>query len=197
MKNIKKRTVIKVVAILAAVALVLGGLYILSNGTIIINLVPPTTISRSIRMYDNWARFRCPILPSLDEVGDYEDYDYQYYSKSYIVYAFRSHTLKLKYSEEEFAEQKELLAEKYVYAEELREDHPKYTWPKSGSFELDGYSFKALDTEYYNFYYPQEFVFVGVSEEKNEIVYFFFDDTDIDCIDMSYEELLREHCNWK
>ena len=49
----------------------------------------------------------------------------------------------------------------------------------------------------YGMMYPKQFVYIGISDELNEIAYVFYDDIDLNYIGSSYEEFLIETCGWE
>ena len=60
--------------------------------------------------------------------------------------------------------------------------------------ELDGYFFRTLSIEEFN--YPKRLMFVATNDETNEIVYLSFYDDDLDYI-VSLGDFLSDDCGWK
>jgi hypothetical protein len=60
--------------------------------------------------------------------------------------------------------------------------------------ELDGYTFRTLSLEDFN--YPKRLMFVATNDDTKQIVYLSFYDDDLDYI-VSLEEFLMDDCGWK
>ena len=67
---------------------------------------------------------------------------------------------------------------------------------KEPHFQYDGFEFNVLDVNEYDLMYPKKLVFVGCSDEKQEISYVYYYNFDLDVINTSFGEFLKEECGW-
>ena len=63
-------------------------------------------------------------------------------------------------------------------------------------FQYDSFAFNVLDVNKYDLTYPKKLVFVGFSDKKQEIAYVYYYNFDLDFIDTSFGEFLKEECGW-
>lgn len=136
-------------------------------------------------------------LPKLDELGEYEDYYFKYYHKNNLfIFSSDAYTLKVSYDAENYEKEKERLEQKYVYRTE-----PWRNWggekAKEAQFQIDTFDMKILsELEYDQLHYPKRLAFVGTSDKNQEIAYVYYYDSELDYIDRSFAEFLREDCGW-
>ncbi len=135
-------------------------------------------------------------LPSIDEIGEYEELNFKYLYRDHFIFHSDAYTLRASYNDAEFFEQADLIDEKFTFQKTVI-DRGKQKEEKETDFKLDGFDFKMLSLEAYDLSYPKKMVFIGVSEEAREIVYIFFDDIDLDYIGQPFQDFLREYCGWK
>lgn len=133
-------------------------------------------------------------LPSVDEMGEYDDLKCKYLHKDYFIFQSDAYTLRAKYSEEMFDKQTNYIENNYVFQETVLENGEETA---ETTFKLDTFEFQMLSLSEYNLYFPKQIVFVGISEEENEIAFVFFDDFDLDYIDKSFSDFLIEECGWE
>lgn len=133
-------------------------------------------------------------MPSLDELGEYESLDFYYYHKTMFVFHSDAYTLKVTYDEGEFETEKEKVLNNYSYRRKipLREEKEL---KKDPEFHIDTFEFKLLSTPESDAY-PKELTFIGISEETNEIAYVYYYDQDLDYIDTTFEEFLKNECGY-
>ena len=64
--------------------------------------------------------------------------------------------------------------------------------------KIDGYIFRMLSFDEYGdeLYFPKHIIFVGYSDESNEIIYGEFNDIELDFIE-SLEDFIQDDCCWK
>ncbi len=186
---IKKKRPLRIIAILFVVIAILS-----ASGYFLF-------VTKGKVSYDifRWNRLQMNIecLPSVEGMGNYEDIYFKHYNKKYgLIFESDAYTLKASYSEEEYEKQKEIILEKYLFSERvgvvLNPDDEK-----EASFTLDSFDFKILSEREYELYYPQNIVFVGTSEEKNEIVFIYYSDIDLDYISETFQEFLVYDCGWE
>ena len=136
-------------------------------------------------------------LPKLDELGAFQDVQFKYYRKNMLIFFTDAYTLRLSYDDANYLREKEKLLQNYVYQTETVSDREGYD--KKPFFELDPYSFRMLSlTEYRDdLLYPKQMVFVGFSDETREIAIVYYDDFDMDYIDTSFPEFLKQECGWE
>ena len=123
----------------------------------------------------------------IEDMGSYEDIDYYYFIQSHTsLFVSETGVYICKYGEAEYAAQKAYLAENYVY----EEDDLEYTT------EIDGFTFRCLDSYTYYLYFPQYAAIVGTNDETHEIAYLSFYDIDLDYID-TLDEFIVDECGWE
>ncbi len=136
------------------------------------------------------------ILPMIEDLGSYTDIEFRHYQKNMFIFSSDAYTLKVTYDAENYQNEKENFSKKYVYEKDKLSDYGGYN--KDPDFEMDTYSFKMLSYDNYKLQaYPHEMVFVGVSDERQEIAVVYYSDSDLDIIDSSFPEFLISECGWK
>lgn len=135
------------------------------------------------------------LMPSVDDVGHPTKMEYcDVYSK-YFCFFDDADYLICRYDAEEYALQKKQLDENYIFQTETM---VSYDHPCEPSEDVDGYHFRVLSTkgEYEPFVdYPWYMTLIGYSDEKREIIYLSYRNTDID-YHTSLSEFLHEECGW-
>ena len=136
------------------------------------------------------------VLPALDELGNPLAVTCQCQQTSQAFFIWTAYTLTASYGEEDYQTQKEYFQNKYNFETTL----PRFaeeTVAKEPNFSLDGFEFSVLDFEKYSLDYPKKMVFVGFCDRTKEIVFVYFLDTDLDYIEGSFAEFLKDDCGWK
>lgn len=136
-------------------------------------------------------------MPSLSELSYAETLQYyDYFSTTLAGFiTCDSDTLICQYSEDEYLLQKELLDEKLVFQNEPLQAIADET-ECDPVVKVNGYTFRALSIDRYNLIYPKEFTFIATNDEKNEILYMYFYDIELDYIE-SMEEFILNDCGFK
>lgn len=135
------------------------------------------------------------LMPSLDNIGHpIKTVYYDVFTKYFCFFA-RADYLICHYDSEEYALQKKQLDANYIFQTETMVscDHPC-----EPSEEVDGYQFHVLSTkgEYEPFVdYPWYITLIAYNDEKQEIVYLSYSNTDIDYL-TSLSDFLHEECGW-
>ena len=121
-------------------------------------------------------------MPDLAEIGDYKKVDY-FSRKDTTIFPDYSLQLVAEYGEEEFALEKERLADAYTYVDGaqtvLGPVDVLYTLPVE-AFSAAGFDFKV--TVFDDTVYPKNFGMVGISEETCRIAYLWVYSPDLDYI---------------
>ena len=134
-------------------------------------------------------------MPTLDEIGEPQKIDYYYYYAGQMIFFWESDILICTYDEQAYGEQKALLDQTYVFQTEDMEEHGYSCSPYA---EVDGFAFRVLSFDEYKYlYYPKYMIFIGTNDETNQIVYISYDDTDLDYIDRSLADFIKDSCGWK
>lgn len=151
--------------------------------------------SSNIKRYIEMAESK-DALPKIEELGSYSDIEFKYYRKNMLMFFSNAYTLRVSYDAENYRTEKEKFSQKYVFETETLYDDGGYG--KKPYFEMDFFSFKLLSYENYELLsYPHDIVFIGFSDEKNEISIVHYYDFDLDYIDCSFPEFLEEECGWE
>lgn len=135
-------------------------------------------------------------LPALEEMGQYKEATCKYTQFRQAFFGWSSRILTATYAEEEYQTQKAYLEERYTFETSL----PRFyleDQAKEPHFSFDGYDFSLLDFETYSLEYPKKMVFVGFSQEKNQIAFVYYYDTDLDYIPESFATFLTGDCGWE
>ena len=133
-------------------------------------------------------------LPWLSELEPYEDCRFNYTTRQIAIFETHSYILILEYDADTYARQKEKLKTAYSY---VNENLPGETSLEEHSpeFELDGFRFRAVGEDPYD--YPKYMFFVGTSDETREVAYIYFHDVDLDYLHPTVADFLREETGWK
>ena len=203
--NIWIKRILKIVAVLVAIVLLLGGcgLYFLLHverrhsddiayyQALSGEIDGPTNIGYS----ENGRNVSCPYdLPLLSELEPCEEYRFRHDDCTTIVATDFTYILIVSYDEENYQSRKTALDTQYTYRTELipgLEEDDRIT----PEFEMDGFYFRAVDQVGVS--YPKEMLFVGTSDETQEIAYIYCDNYDLDCISDSMEAHVKDVSRWE
>ncbi len=134
---------------------------------------------------------RCDSLPEISELGTPEKIEYHDYYAQQFIFGWKADTLICRYGEEEYAQQKALLDEKYIFQSDALTYDEYICQPTA---EIDDYHFRMLSVE--GTYYPKEVCLIATNDDTREIVYLYFYDPDIDYIP-SLPDFINDYCGWK
>ncbi len=133
----------------------------------------------------------CPYdLPTLSEMGGYQDYRFQYTAKQEGVFRGDAYTLIFRYGEMEYLSVKEQLQLRYIVKTDGIEGEDETTVPPR--FQMNGLSFQAIDGGDY----PKEMFFIGTSDKRKEISIVYYYNQDLDSVPQSLAEFLQEESGW-
>lgn len=135
-------------------------------------------------------------LPSVDEMGEYTDLEFKHLHRDYCLFASDAYTCRITYSENRFDEVKKQILSHYAFQQTVTE-HGEKTIERNTSFEMDGFDFQMLSEKEYKLHYPKHIVFIGISDDNNEIAFVVFEDWDLDYISDSFTDFLIEKCGWE
>lgn len=128
----------------------------------------------------------CPYdLPALRALEPYLDYRFNYTAKRESVFQSHAYILILSYDAEEYEARKRTLETQYSYLEEIDEGI-------SGLYNMSGFTIRAVEGGDY----PNEMLFVAVSDTRQEIGYIYYYDQDLDYIDDPLGKFLAENTGW-
>jgi len=151
------------------------------------------TVSRNIKYYQRLTE-SSEIMPKIEELSGYDDIYFRYYHKNMLFFESDAYTLRVKYSKENYAAQKKMIEDTYVFQAQSVED--RRAGSKRTEFDEDGYVFRTLSFSDYDLKYPKDIVFIGASDRRGEIVYIYYHDGDLDYIDEPFDDFLEEECGW-
>ena len=136
----------------------------------------------------------CPYdLPRLSELEPCESRRFAYDERTTLLVTDEVYILIASYDEEDYGTRKSGLDSDYAYRTEMIEgveDGEQI----SPVFEMDGFSFRAVEQE--GAEYPKQMLFVGTCDDRRELAYIYCDNYDLDCISGSVEAHLREVSRW-
>ncbi len=151
--------------------------------------------SNDINKYEKLTEDKT-VLPKIEDLGSYNDIEFKYYHKNMLIFSSDAYILKASYDKENYQKEKEEFSENYVYEEEMLTDYRGYS--QDPNFEMDKYSFKMLSYDEYGLQpYPHDMIFIGMSDESQEVAVIYYSDTDLDCVDSSFSDFLRSECGWE
>ena len=182
-----KKTWIIVILVLLTIAIVIGLLGYLVFGT-------RRKAHHDIDAWNAWLLYK-DFLPSTEDMGEYEDLYFKNLQTSSFIFVSEANILKASYSPEEYEIHKTTFLDIYSFQDSVI-DRGRQPVEKDATFDFDGFTFRMLSLDAYGLEYPKEMVFVGVSDEKCEIAFVYFIDTDLDYIDCSFQEFLVDECGW-
>ncbi len=124
-------------------------------------------------------------MPALDNCGEYQEAGISRRERVQFIFGHHSVCLFLRYSEEEYARQKEQLEKRYTFYEE-----------SNGVFEdvsgsIGSYRVRMVNTgdSYSDL---KEGKFIGFNDEMNAVLYMYYYDDDLDTI-MNMDKTLRKY----
>ena len=151
--------------------------------------------SNNINRYTELTKY-VETLPKLEDLGSYRELEFKYFRKSELIFFSDAYTLKISYDKENYQKEKEQFLQNYIYETKILQDYGGYE--KEPVFEMDTYRFRMLSYRDYPLQsYPHNMIFVGFSDEKNKIVVVYYFDSDLDYIDKSFPQFLKEDCGWE
>lgn len=176
----------KWIFIVVLVIILIGGFvgcfYMTTEGIVTHNL---NTYKKLTQKYD--------ILPTVDELGEYSDIQFNHLYKSSIIFQSNGYTLKVKYNDDEFIKQKNIINQNYAFQDQI------ILYGEGAvdtQYKHDEFDFKMLSLEEYNLNYPKYMIFVGISDKTNQIAYIIFEDQDLDFIDDPWGKFFDNECGW-
>lgn len=133
----------------------------------------------------------CPYdLPLLEELEPYVNYRFDYTAIRESVFESHAYTLIVSYDAYEYSEKTDELMTEFVSYEGVIPGNGEEIQTQ---FEMDGFKFRAIDGGYY----PKQMMFIGLSDTGSEIAVIYFFDDDLDYIEPSLSEFLKEYTGWK
>ena len=138
----------------------------------------------------------CPFdLPRLSELEPCEDFRFNYTAIRHGIFQSHAYILIVTYNEADYGQRKTELENEYVYLTDTfwgggeAENH-------SPEFDLDGFGFRAVQKGEEDRSDVKYMFFVGASDERQEIAYIYYHDQDLDYIDYSLGEFLKDETGW-
>lgn len=137
-------------------------------------------------------------LPAVDELGNYDDlYFHHLHKRSYLIFKSDAYVLRVSYSDStEYTKHKNRIEETYVFASPFTDEFG-YEVSETYGDSSSGFAFRMLSDDAYGLWYPKKMVFIGVSDDRRELAFVFFEDTDLDYIDDPIGKFLSEECGWE
>lgn len=133
-------------------------------------------------------------LPAVDTLPEYKSVKYKYYEDWFLAFSSKAYSMIVKYDENTYKNQKEILYEPYENINEFEIVNSETDHQITRNFEpiiVDDFTF-----EMYSEWYPKCIYFIGVNDKTNEIAYIYFEDTDLDEINMPYSMFINSYCGW-
>lgn len=136
-----------------------------------------------------------PLMPDWSEVGQPVTKEYYHTFIQKLFFFSNTDYLICRYTPEDYEQEKAELETEYVFQTEPIVDQYKGVLPTA---EVGGYQFRVLSLEEYKkqLDYPKKLILIGYSDDAKEIVYAFFDDMDLDCME-SLEAFIVDEFGWK
>ena len=144
-----------------------------------------------------------PELPDEEALGEPELMKYYVYADMQLIFTSETSTLLCRYTPDEYTRMKEQINSVYTFeTEPIPLKYPQIV-PCAVVFDFD-IRMLSMDEDRYKpledtpeqlsyLDYPKHMIFIGTNDRTNEILYMYYSDPDIDCID-SLEDFLREYC---
>lgn len=129
-------------------------------------------------------------LPYLSELEPYDGYRFHYTANRGGIFEEHTYILIVEYNGEGYLQKKDRLENEYTWRSDLIEGEDEGVSPE---FELDGFTFRSVEGGYY----PKEMLFIGISDERNEIAYIYYWDPDLDYVSPTVADFLLGCSGWK
>jgi len=151
---------------------------------------------KALARYEADVRGTHRLPPEVPDLGEPARTEYHRFADRWILFSSDCHTLICSYGPEDYARRAAALeAQLTFHTEPLDAGNGKQLEPL---FTLDSYEFRFLemDTETYDLHFPHYMVLVGTNDERQEIVWSYFADPDLDYIS-DPTKFLTDYCGWK
>ncbi len=133
------------------------------------------------------------ILPNIEDLPRHKSVKYKYYQKNFLIFFSSAYSMIVKYDEDTYNNQKAILYEPYENINEMETsnetDNPIQR--NNEPIIVDEFSF-----EMYSEWYPHCIYFIGTNDKTNQIAYIYFEDMDLDTIDLPYSWFIELYCGW-
>ena len=148
----------------------------------------------SVEHYNEFAETN-EYMPTTAEVGKYERIEVEHYEKRILIETYDVYTLNIRYDDETYIKEKQKISEKYIFEKgSLKGRKGAKIEP---TFVIDSFNFKTLSFGTYDLQYTNKMVFIGTSDNKNEISYvYYYDVGGLDYLPKSLSKYLIQNCNW-
>lgn len=147
----------------------------------------------AVRIFGPYGDNYCPYdLPMLSELGDYEDVRFSYKAKRMSVFQYHAYTLIVEYDENTYAEQRSALEERYTYCTASSQGFDSGDMTEY-EHTMDGFEIHAIEGGYY----PKEMMYIGYSDDRNEIAIIYYYNQDLDFVDDPMGKFIVENTGWR
>lgn len=139
----------------------------------------------------------CPFdLPQLKELEPYKDYRFDYTAKAEAFFQSHAYILIVSYDDETYLHRKAQLEQDYTYLTDTFEGKDE-SGGHQPQFDLDGFHFRAVKSEEWDYAEVKYMFFIGTSNSRNEIAYIYYYDQDLDYIASDLPSFVVEETGWK
>lgn len=156
---------------------------ILVNIGLLILFLPyrQTNLSRYMTGHDCFDTMASEVMPSLLEIGEYEEISYLYFKQKQYIFKRESVLLEVVYNQDTYPIEKTKISNDYVFLTEPVISGNYYLLP-AYEFQISNYYFQVVYIEEAEYHYPKSISFIAYNDDKQSIVYMYFFDFDLDSI---------------
>lgn len=132
-------------------------------------------------------------LPTVDSLPEHKSVEYKYFEDHMLIFTSQAYTMIVEYDEDTYKSQRNIAHLPFENIDNWTtyDGEVNRVTTNIDPIELDGFSFKM-----YSEWYPKYIYFIGINDETNQVAYIYFEDTDLDVIDMPYSTFIRTYCGW-
>ncbi|WLR51882.1 hypothetical protein LC040_02940 [Bacillus tianshenii] len=128
-----------------------------------------TDIEDYLNTGTNLDRHAKDMMPTLDELPEYENIEYRHTRKTMLMFQANSVALIVKYEDKTYESETERLTENYTFLNEKRYSMPEYEFP------VNSYTFNVVKGNEKSYtHFPKSFGMIGTSDEKKKYCIFIF-----------------------
>ena len=150
------------------------------------------------------VRFSSQHMPTVEELGNYEELSSSHEHASVLLFAWDSVTLNVTYNQDEYLERKTDILDNYNYITSQVIGSFDRVVLHEFSTEINGYTYMVVEyrdqMEYDYEYIPYRIALIGYNDESNTIKYMYFNDSDLDYItstepghEVTLEDFIRQY----
>lgn len=136
---------------------------------------PVVNSTENVEEYDEYVgevKYAEEQMPSLSELGFYEEFSVKRKTRKYILWKVETVTVTVKFNEEHFEDEINKIESSYSFVTKEKKSLTDFT------ADCNGYNLRVVESD--DSWYPKYFMIIGINEESKTIIYAFNYDQDVD-----------------